>query len=178
MQQADFQRFHAVMAGIAKVYERELDGVLLDAYWLVLRDWSLEEFERAAAHLMGSSEFMPRPAAFNALRNTARQRTASEAWFTMGTSDDERANRAMRIATQGRYIGHVPLEELQWVQKRFEQVYDELADVEDARAALLTHADSKRINGATVTQHAERVSAEKGRENLGRLRGLIGREGP
>lgn len=136
MQQDDFTRFRAVMAGMAKVYEREIDSVLLDAYWLTLRDWSLDDFERAAAHLMRTSEFMPRPAAFNELRKTASQQIAAGAWFTSGTSNDPRANRAMHIATQGRYIGHIPLDELQWVQKRFIEVYEELSDVEETRAAL------------------------------------------
>lgn len=136
MQQADFERFRAVMAGMAKVYEREIDGLLLDAYWLALRDWSLDDFQAAAARLMQTSEFMPRPAAFNELRKTATKELAAEAWFTSGKSDNPRANRAMHIATQGRYVGHIPLDELQWVQKRFIEVYEELSDVEETRAAL------------------------------------------
>lgn len=136
MQQADFKRFHAVMAGMAKLYERELDNILLDAYWLALRDWPFEEFQAAAARLMQTSEFMPRPAAFNALRESARKQLAAEAWFTKGTSDNPRANRAMKIATQGRYIGHIPVDELPWVQKRFIETYEDLSDVEEARAAL------------------------------------------
>jgi hypothetical protein len=136
VQQADFARFHAVMTGMAKVYERELDGPLLDAYWLCLRDWSLADFEAAAAHLMRSARFMPRPADFNDLRKAAGKTLAAEAWFTAGTSADPVANRAMHIATQGRYVGHIPLDELPWVQKRFLQVYDEMQDVGEARAAL------------------------------------------
>jgi hypothetical protein len=136
MEQPDFPRFRAVMAGMSKLYERELDTVLLDAYWLALRNWSLADFERAAGELMRTSEFMPRPAAFNALRQKAAELSAGEAWFTQGRSDDPRANRAMHIATQGRYVGHIPLDELQWVQKRFLEVYAELKDVDDARQAL------------------------------------------
>jgi hypothetical protein len=144
MDQADYPRFRAVMAGMSKLYERELDTVLLDAYWLALRAWPRLEFEQAAAELMRTSEFMPRPAAFHALRERARQQSASEAWFTSGVSLSDRANRAMRIATQGRYVGHIPVDELQWVQKRFLEAYAEIADVEDARAAL-GHAPSDRL---------------------------------
>lgn len=124
------------MAGMAKVYEREIDSVLLDAYWLSLRDWSLADFEQAAARLMRTSEFMPRPAAFNDLRKTASKQLAVDAWFTSGQSQNPRANRAMQIATQGRYVGHIPLDELPFVQKRFMAVYEELEDVEETRAAL------------------------------------------
>lgn len=136
MQQAEFERFRNVMTGMAKVYEREIDGVLLDAYWLCLRQWTLPEFEAAAARLMQTSKFMPRPADFNELRQSVTRLTAAEAWFTIGTSDDPRANRAMQIATQGRYVGHIPIDELQWVQKRFLEVYDELTDVEETRQTL------------------------------------------
>ena len=136
MQASDRDQFFAVMNGMAKVYERQIDDVILDAYWLALRDWSLDEFNGVAAKLMQTSKFMPRPADFYALRNKARQVTAAEAWFTKGESSDPRANRAMRIAAQGRYVGHIPLDELPWVQKRFIEVYDELADVEEARTAL------------------------------------------
>ena len=136
MEQRDFTRFRAVMAGMAKLYERELDSVLLDAYWLALRDWALPEFERGAAELMRTSEFMPRPAAFNALRQKAAEKTAAEAWFTSGTSADPLSNRAMKIAAQGRYVGHISLDELPWVQKRFLDIYAELQEVGEARRAL------------------------------------------
>lgn len=136
MQPADSPRFKAVMAGLAKVYEREPDQPLLDAYWLALGDWSLAEFEAAAAQLMRTSKFMPRPADFAELRRQSRRQTAAEAWFTSGESPDPRARRAMRIAAQGRYVGHIPTDELPFVQRRFLEVYDELQEVEETRAAL------------------------------------------
>lgn len=136
MQPTDSPRFKSVMAGLAKVYEREPDQPLLDAYWLALSDWSLAEFEAAAAQLMRVSKFMPRPADFTEMRSRSRRRTAAEAWFTSGESADPRARRAMRIATQGRYIGHIPTTELPFVQRRFMEVYDEMRDVDESRAAL------------------------------------------
>jgi hypothetical protein len=136
VQQAEFQRFRAVLAGMAKLYEREIDDAVLDAYWLALRDWSLPDFERAAGELMRSSAFMPRPAAFNELRRRAAELTAAEAWFTQGASEDALANRAMSIAAQGRYVGHVPVSELPWVQKRFLEAYAELREVAETRQAL------------------------------------------
>lgn len=136
MQPSDFGRFKSMMAGMAKLYDKEIEPVLLDAYWIALRDWSLSEFEGACAQLMRTQTFMPRPSEFTALRKKARELTAAEAWFTSGSSKDPRANRAMSVATQGRYVGHVPLDELPWVQKRFLEVYDELQDVDETRVAL------------------------------------------
>lgn len=134
MLQTDFQRFRAVMTGMAKLYEREIDAALLDAYWISLREWPLEEFERAAGELMRTSEFMPRPAAFHALRKAQRP-CAAEAWG-LPAGIDPIADRALLIATQGRYIGHIALDELTWVQKRFMEVYDELTEVLETRLAL------------------------------------------
>jgi hypothetical protein len=136
MQANDRNRFFAVMNGMAKVYERELDPLVLDAYWVALRDWSLEEFESAAGHLMRSSEFMPRPAQFHALKQAATTKDAHSAWFTKGKSDDPLANKAMHIAAQGRYVGHIALDELPFVQRRFIAAYEDLQESEGARQAL------------------------------------------
>lgn len=150
MERADFQRFRAVMAGMGKVFERETDQVVLDAYWLTLHDWPIDDFEAAAAELLRTNTFMPRPAEFTELRRKARRRTAAEAWFTRGVSEDPRANRAMRVATQGRYIGHVPVDELPFVQRRFVEVYDELQDVEESRAALSGPPDWLQLTAKTA----------------------------
>ena len=77
----DFPRFRSVLAGMAKLYERELDGPLLDAYWLALGDWSLGDFEQASRRLMATSRFMPRPADYHELRKQAGAMTAGEASF-------------------------------------------------------------------------------------------------
>lgn len=79
MQQVDFQRFKSLMNGMAKLYERELDTAMLDAYWLALQDWELEHFEAAVVQLLRTSKFMPRPSEFHDLRKAGRQ-TAGEAW--------------------------------------------------------------------------------------------------
>lgn len=145
MQQADFQRFHALMHGMAKVYERELDELLLDAYWLCLRDWSYDEFALAAAHQMLTSKFMPRPADFNDLRKAA-QPTAGEAWLNViahcrggyrnggGVSPD--IDRIVAMLGGYRTLAMMPTDELHWQEKRFTQHFEELADVTTARQAL------------------------------------------
>lgn len=78
MQPSDFERFHAVMTGIAEVHERELSEFMLDVYWLTLGDWTLEEFELAAAHLLEHHKFgMPKPSHFTELRRSGEP-TATE----------------------------------------------------------------------------------------------------
>jgi hypothetical protein len=128
------------MAGMAKLYEREIDGVLLDAYWLALRAWPLQDFERAAGHLMATCKFMPRPADFNDLRR-AGELTAGEAWEIVLRGDrlepGSRAERAARIVGGQQRIRHADIErDLPHVQRRFMEAYDELIDVDAVRTAL------------------------------------------
>ena len=140
MQPADRKRFQAIMAGMAKVYEREIDAPLLDAYWLALRTWDLGDFESAAGHLIGTSKFMPRPADFNDLRRAAEP-TAGEAWALAlsGTALEpgSRIARAAAIVGGQQRMRMADIErDLPHIQRRFLAVYAELADADQTRAAL------------------------------------------
>ena len=152
MQASDFARFRAVMTGLGKVYEREIDQPLLDAYWLALEDWGIAEFSAAARHLMRRGRFFPRPSDFEDLRRSATQRDAVEAWETarriarnaisLGrvrtdvTSGDVLIDRA--VAAIGGY-GTIALCDHAWLhalERRFLDAYSEMRDVAEARAAL------------------------------------------
>lgn len=140
MEPHDMSRFRAVMAGMAKLYEKELDGVLLDAYWLALRNWSLTDFEDAAGHLMATAKFMPRPADFNELRK-AGEPTAGEAWAVVLSgaklepgSVMERAANAVGGQKQIRManIEH----DLPHVQRRFIESYEAIRDAQEVRNSV------------------------------------------
>lgn len=150
MEQVDFPRFRAVMAGMAKVYEREIDGPLLDAYWLALRAWSLVDFEAAAGHLMATSEFMPRPAAFTALRKAGRP-TPAEAWakavascktawtpqgYVGGTSGDPHIDAAVRGLGGYSAIAMCDTDKLPFLERRFCEHYETVQDATETREAL------------------------------------------
>lgn len=149
MQTTDFERFRNVIVGMAKMYEREVDGVLLDAYWLALREWPLEDFEAAAGHLMRESKFMPRPADFTALRR-AGELTAGEAWDLVLSGarlePHSRVARASQIVGGQRRIRMANIErDLPHIQRRFFEVYRELGDVESARDELPQLGESSRV---------------------------------
>jgi hypothetical protein len=155
MQRDDFQRFRAVMTGMAKVYERELDGLLLDAYWLALGSWSLEDFESGAAHLMRTSKFMPRPADFNELRKASLP-TAGEAWAAVlehlkaGTREWTDGGRTWdggptitaeidkSVAVLGGYraLAMMPTKELPWMERRFAEHYGDLTEAAQRREVI------------------------------------------
>jgi hypothetical protein len=136
----DYNRFKSVMTGMAKVYERELDSLLMDAYWLTLKSWPLTEFEQAAAHLMATAEHMPRPAAFTALRKSASGSNADESWGELlanhGQTSDPIAQRALRALGGWNVVGFVDTDRLPYLKKQFSDAYASLSESNDASQAL------------------------------------------
>lgn len=145
MQQADFQRFRAILAGMAEIYQRELSPTLLDAYWLALRGWSFADFEAGAAHLMASSKFMPRPSDWAELRKAARM-TAGEAWERAiaecrgwrnnTASVDPLTDRVVAMVGGYQHIALEPLDTQHFTRNKFIELYDELSETHNTREAV------------------------------------------
>lgn len=149
MQATDFARFNAVMNGMAKLFDRELDNVLLDVYWLALRDWDLPDFEQAAGHLMASAKFMPKPSEFNDLRKASRP-VAAEAWLTarkvwksaaaLGrgkvSSGDPVIDRAIEALGGYGAMAMSETSKLHFLEKQFAEIYASMQDAQDVREAL------------------------------------------
>jgi len=154
------------MTGMGELYQRELSGPLLDAYWLCLRDWSLADFEAAAAQLMRTSEFMPRPSAFAELRKCGRA-TPGEEWIKVRAhmrqyncfdakppTYDAIAARVVQ-ALGGIYeIAQTPSDKMHFVEKRFCEHYEAMRDAEEIREALpqIACSDSTRLSGPQSVQ--------------------------
>lgn len=146
MEATDGKRFRDLIRGMGRMYGQEPDRVVLDAYWLALRDWGFRDVEDAAAHLMATAKFMPRPAEFNALRK-AGQPTAHEAWDTAmanctswrdgKSTAGDRIDRVVRSIGGYRSLAMADVErDLPHIQRRFLEAYAELSTVEPARQAL------------------------------------------
>jgi hypothetical protein len=141
---ADSERFCNLIRGMGRVFGSEPDQVVLDVYWLALKDWTLEEFEAGCANLLGSSKFMPRPADFNELRNAGRM-TAGEAFaaamavarqssqYRANTSGDARIDAA--AAACGGYfaMGMYQTEKLGYLERRFTEHFESISDATEAR---------------------------------------------
>jgi hypothetical protein len=130
----DRPEFLRVMNGLATVYSSPLTPEALDVWWSAFSSWTLEQFKAAASACVTHCTFMPRPSDFFGVKRAARL-TAGEAWEVAGNKSDALADRALHIATQGRYFGHIPYDEHPWIQKRFLEIYEQLADVADMREA-------------------------------------------
>jgi hypothetical protein len=165
MQADDFTRFRALMTGMAEMYQRELSSVLLDAYWISLRDWSLENFEAAAGQLMRTSSFMPRPADFTNLVKAGRK-TAGEAWLlaldfarngysrwdsgpvtqTPGVKkpDDPILTQAVRAIGGYEAIAMSPTDKTVFLEKRFCEHYEAMQEANEVREAVPQIAQEQR----------------------------------
>jgi hypothetical protein len=155
MQQADFQRFKEIMAGIGRLFSADTDGVVLDAYWMALGDWQLPDFERAAGHLMATCQFMPKPADFTALRKAAGPSSA-EAWTRVlaairdynpyvATSIDERTDRVVRALGGYQMLAMSESSSMQFREKRFAELWEDSTTVDESRAALPAPDSAPRL---------------------------------
>lgn len=143
MQANDADQFRNVIRGMGKMFGAEPDALMLDMYWLALRDWKLGDFKEAAAHLLGSCKFMPKPCDFNELRKASRK-TAGEAWALAlecarghtAPPDDPLITRAVGMLGGYRSIGNSHTDQTHWLEKRFAEHYESLQSAEEVRDAL------------------------------------------
>lgn len=148
MRPDDFARFRSLITGMAKLYEREIDQTLLDAYWISLQDWDIDDLERAAGHLMATSGWMPRPSAFNDLRKQAKT-TPGEAWLAVlehcssgryrdgsGIDGGGPIDRAVLVAGGYRAVALQPEDRLHFIERRFGEAYEAYEARDEAVLAL------------------------------------------
>ncbi len=135
----DRKAFVEVVMGFAELKGKQISAPAIELYWRALQHWALSDFRAAAEHLLRTCQWMPVPKDFEDLRRNAEP-TAAEAWdavFHHNGVATARATRAAHIAANGRRLGHLDLErEVPHVQRRFMDIYRELSDVEESRAAL------------------------------------------
>src|SRR5262249_5981687 len=69
MTPADEEKFASILMGMSAVLPGgKLTKQAVRLYWLAMQDWSIEDFERAAIHLLREETFMPGPNKFHKLR--------------------------------------------------------------------------------------------------------------
>ena len=170
----DRKAFLEVVVGFAELKGKQLSAPALELYWNAMRGrWGLDDFRAAAAHLIKTCEFMPTPKDFEDLRR-AGEPTAGEAWqqaLKGWAEPGSRAARAAQIVGNGRSLGMMDIErELPHVQRRFFDVYRELADVEETRRDVPQLARPKTSGGLThVGQLRGQLSAPLAREERARV---------
>ena len=148
MQTTDRKAFLEIVIGFAELKGKALSAPALELYWNAMQAWSIEDFRAAANHLVGTCQFMPTPKDFEDLKRASKP-TPAEAW--------EKARKALQWTVNG-YVekpGTDPLvalalrsigganalamcdeDKLHFLERRFSQVYESLADSNAIREAL------------------------------------------
>lgn len=169
----DYDAFIGVVMGFAELKGKQLSAPAIELYWRAMQRWDIEDFKRAAEHLLRTCEFMPTPKDFEDLRKAGRQ-TAGEAWarvldfvrkgyyrwddgsvsmrqnFEKPRLDDltERA-----VAALGGYgvIAMSPSDRTHFLERRFAEHYESLEDAKDIREAVPQIAFDlrRRLEGPT-----------------------------
>lgn len=160
MRDADKPEFVAVLNGLAAVKPgAKLTPEALDLWWIALAGWSLAEFKAAAGHLALTVEFFPNPFHFEQLRRTAIEQTAGDAWAKVletirtmhpreGASIDAKTDRVVRNMGGYLHLACMTTDELQWRQKRFNELWAECGETEEAQA-VLPHLAASRLLAET-----------------------------
>lgn len=159
MTPADKPKFVATLTGLAQVKPgAKLTPEALEIYWLSLEDWTLAEFQQAARHLAKNCEFMPNPYHFEQLRK-AGEPTAGEAWaevraalrrmdYNNPPSISPRIDRVIRAMGGYRDLALANTDTLPFREKRFAELWEELGEAEQVRAALPSfHEKQPRLSG-------------------------------
>lgn len=155
MNTGDFDAFCEVVVGFAELKGKQLSAPALKIYFRAMRSWSLQDFQVAAEQLLRTCEFMPTPKDFEDLRR-AGDLTAGEAWDNVLSGCElvpgSREERAARIAGGQYTIRHANIErDLPFIQRRFMDAYNELADVDAVRTALPQIAGSNQVHALRNT---------------------------
>jgi hypothetical protein len=166
VQADDGKKFRDVLRGMGRMYGQEPDNLVLDAYWIALREWSYPEFEAAAARLMLTAKFMPRPADFNELRKASND-TAAECWARALThaaalstcggylqeepSGDERLDAVVRTIGGYKAMANASPRDLQFMAQRFAENFESVTGAEETRAALPQLTGGPRLAGPRST---------------------------
>lgn len=160
MTDADKPQFVAALAELAALKPgAALTPEQFGAWWNAMRDvWSLEEFRSACRKLAQDCEFMPNPYHFNELRKKAAEQSAGEAWEKVlhairtmyvreGASVGPKTDAVVRQLGGYAHLAMMPSEDLKFRARDFQQLWADMGEVEEARAALPSAKSTLKITG-------------------------------
>ena len=155
----DRREFLEILVGFAEIKGRSLSAPAIELYWRAMQAWTLHEFRAAAEHLLRTEQYFPTPAHFEALRKAGRQ-TAGEVWagiraylswslhgYRLKPGTPDRIAKAISACGGAHAIAMADVEKLGFLERRFCEHFDEIAERTDAREALpqLTAPDRNRL---------------------------------
>jgi hypothetical protein len=161
MQLHDREQFLKVINGLAAVLPgASITTDALDLWWLALKDWTIEEFRDAAAHLLGTCKFMPTPRDFLELRKAGRM-TSGEAFqkalsvarsasaYGGNTSGDPLIDSVANACGGYFAMGLTETAKLGFLERRFAEHFEQISQAEQTRDAVpqIAAHGRPRVNG-------------------------------
>ena len=146
MKPEDYDSFVEVVTGFAELKGKQLSAPAIELYWRAMQHWPIDEFRRAAEHLIKTCEWFPVPKHFEDLRKESRA-TASEAWARVMSHceefwrsgngcGDRQADTVVRMLGGYATIALMPRDKLTFIERRFCEHYQQLEDAVATREAL------------------------------------------
>lgn len=147
MRPEDFDSFSEVVTGFAEIKGRQLSAAGIKLYWNAMQHWSIEDFRKAAEHLLRTCDWMPEPKHFEDLRKAGRP-TPGEAWqralhhcqygaWRKGEGcGDPRIDAAIAACGGWARIALCDQSSLGFEERRFAEHYETGIDANDTRRAV------------------------------------------
>lgn len=139
MNDPDRQRFAFAMEALAEAFQREMREATLHGYWLGLCDLPIESVEQATMRAIRKCQHMPRPAELRELAgdmtseargviawDSVQRAIGSRGSYASVCFDDPVVNATIRNLGGWQKLCATLTDEMKWVRKDFERVYDAL----------------------------------------------------
>jgi len=168
MTPADRKDFLEVIIGFAELKGKQLSAPALELYWRSMQAWSLDDFRKAAEHLIRTCEFMPMPKDFEDLRKAGRA-TSGEAWaavlkfartsyspnfpvdprYLRGPLADPLVQRAVNAVGGWNAIAMSNSESTHFLERRFAEHFESMSDSVDIREAVpeIAYSGTRSLQG-------------------------------
>jgi hypothetical protein len=155
----DFDQFAEVLVGFAELHGKQLSAAAIELYWRALQHWHIKDFRAAAAYLVRTCPFMPKPADFERLRDAGKP-TEGEAWAialahaappgwrSLAPCKDPHIDAVVRMLGGYSAIAMCPVDKLAFLERAFVQHYCKLRDAEELRTSVPQIARSNYRAGA------------------------------
>ena len=160
MDSSDRQEFGRVLNSLAAIKRVPLTKDACELWWQSMKDWPIDDFKNAAGYLLKNCEFMPSPFDFQKLRKKGEP-SAHEAWATalahaagawrQGVLGDALTDQVVAMLGGYSVIALSNKDKLGFLERRFIDAYNDLADTNGVREALPNLTERARIqNGSPV----------------------------
>ena len=175
------KKYMEFMNGMAAVFDREVNKILIDVYWKILEPFTDEQCEGAFNKIITTSKFWPKPAEIIEIIQGDGSEKAVLAWIKADKAvrnhgpyvsvrfDDPVIHGVIEILGGWAKFQECPGDEWKWRQKEFERLYG----IVESRGGKVPEylPGSVEINNNARGYHVERKPVMIGDSGVRQLKG-------